>query len=270
MGVSEQDMIGTAAGLATGGKIPFASSFAIFATGRGWEQIRQSICYPNLNVKIVATHGGVTVGPDGPSHHATEDIAIMRAIPNMTVIAPADAYETAAAVKWAAQYKGPVYIRLSREKFPVLFDDKKEFKAGRSDWLRKGTDATVIACGLMTHIALEAAEILEKEGESVGVINMSSIKPIDRGAVIAAVQESGALVTAEEHTIVGGLGSAVAEITAENEPAPVVRVGVKDSFASSGSANELLKACCLTASDIVEAVRRAITIKIPHALNKVK
>ena len=261
MGVSEQDMVGTAAGLASAGKIPFASSFAIFATGRAWEQIRQSVCYANQNVKIVATHGGITVGPDGPSHQATEDVAVMRAIPNMTVVMPADAFETAAAVRWAAGYKGPVYLRLSREKFPVIFDDKKEFQPGRADTLRKGTDATIIACGLMTHTALEAAAILAKDGKSVGVINMSSIKPLDKAAVITAARESGALVTAEEHSVLGGLGSAVAEVTAENLPAPVVRIGVKDRFASSGSAKELVEICCLTVEDVVQAVRRSMELK---------
>ena len=261
MGVSEQDMISTAAGLATGGKIAFASSFAIFATGRAWEQVRQSICYPKLNVKVVSTHGGITVGPDGPSHHATEDIAVMRAIPNQTVIVPADAYETAAAVKWAAGYKGPVYIRLTREKFPVIFDESKSFEAGRSDNLRKGTDATIIACGLMTYMAMEAAELLEKEGNSVGVINMSSIKPIDEQAVIAAARESGAIVTAEEHSILGGLGGAVAEVTAQSVPVPVVRVGVKDRYATSGPADALLKTCGLTVKDTVSAVKRAMEIK---------
>ena len=261
MGVSEQDMIGTAAGLAAGGKIPFASSFAIFATGRAWEQIRQAVCYANQNVKIVATHGGVTVGPDGPSHHATEDVAVMRAIPNMTVVMPADAFETAAAVRWAAKYKGPVYLRLSREKFPVIFDDKKEFQPGKADSLRKGTDATIIACGLMTHTALEAAAILEKDGKSVGVINMSSIKPLDRAAVIAAARESGALVTAEEHSVLGGLGSAVAEVTAETGPVPVVRIGVTDRYASSGLAKELVEICCLTAEDVVRAVRQSMELK---------
>ena len=261
MGVSEQDMMSTAAGLATGGKTAFASSFAIFATGRAWEQVRQSICYPKLNVKVVSTHGGITVGPDGPSHHATEDIAVMRAIPNQTVIVPADAYETAAAVKWAAGYKGPVYIRLTREKFPVIFDENKSFEAGRSDSLRKGTDATIIACGLMTHMAMEAASLLEKEGVSVGVINMSSIKPIDRDGVIAAARESGAIVTAEEHSVLGGLGGAVAEVTAESAPVPVVRVGVQDRFTTSGDAGGLLKTCGLTAKDIAAAVKRAMEIK---------
>ena len=261
MGVSEQDMMSTAAGLATGGKTAFASSFAIFATGRAWEQVRQSICYPKLNVKVVSTHGGITVGPDGPSHHATEDIAVMRAIPNQTVIVPADAYETAAAVKWAASYKGPVYIRLTREKFPVIFDKNKSFEAGRSDSLRKGTDATIIACGLMTHMAMEAAQLLEKEGSSVGVINMASIKPIDRDAIIAAANESGAIVTAEEHSVLGGLGGAVAEVTAESAPVPVIRVGVQDRFATSGDADGLLKTCGLTAKDIASAVKQAMEIK---------
>ncbi|GMT43084.1 MAG: transketolase [bacterium] len=261
MGVSEQDMMGTAAGFATVGKIPFASTFAIFASGRAWEQIRQSICYPGLNVKIVATHGGITVGADGPSHHACEDIAVMRAIPNMTVIMPSDAYETSAAVRAVSECIGPVYIRLSREKFPVIFEESKKFRIGEADVLKKGTDATIISCGMMTHAALEAAEQLEKEGESVGILNMSTIKPLDKNALLRAAHETGALVTAEEHSIIGGLGSAVAEITAENEPVPVVRVGVKDTFTMSGDPVDLLEAYGLTSMDIVEAARKAIALK---------
>ncbi len=261
MGVAEQDMIGTAAGLAAGGKIPFASTFAIFASGRAWEQVRQAVGYPHQNVKIIATHGGITVGPDGPSHQAGEDIALMRAIPGMTVIMPADAHETAAAVRWAAAYVGPVYIRLTRDKFPVVFNDSKTFTPGKGDQLKKGADVTFIACGLMTSIALEAAALLEKEGISAGVVNMASIKPIDRDLVLQAAAESGALVAAEEHSIIGGLGSAVAELVAENNPVPVIRVGIQDDYISSGAPEELLEACGFTATGLADAARRAVQLK---------
>jgi transketolase len=261
MGISEQDLMGTAAGLAAGGKIPFVSTFSIFASGRAWEQIRQSICYPRQNVKIVTTHGGITVGPDGPTHQALEDISLMRSIPSMKVVVPSDAYETVAAIKAALDFNGPVFIRLSREKFPVIFDETKTFELGNADVLKKGSDLTIIACGLMVHTALEAAGELEKEGLSVGVINMSSIKPLDRSAVITAARETGAIVTAEEHSIIGGLGSAVAELTSENVPVPVVRVGVRDIFCSSGTAEELLACYNLDQNAVITASHRALELK---------
>jgi len=261
MGVAEQDMMGTAAGLAAGGKIPFASTFAIFATGRAWEQIRQSIGYPHANVKIVASHGGITVGPDGPSHQAGEDISLMRAISGMTVIVPADAHETAAAVRAAAEYDGPVYIRLPRDKFPVIYNETKTLTIGKAAVLREGTDVTFIACGLMTHVALAAAEEMAKNGQSARVIDMATVKPLDTGAVLAAARETGAIVTAEEHTIIGGLGSAVAETVAENVPVPVVRVGMPDTYFSSGSPEELLEACGLTPRGLMDAARRAMGLK---------
>jgi len=261
MGISEQDLMGTAAGLAAGGKIPFVSTFSIFASGRAWEQIRQSICYPRQNVKIVTTHGGITVGPDGPTHQALEDISLMRSIPSMKVVVPSDAHETVAAIKAALDFNGPVFIRLSREKFPVIFDETKTFELGNADVLKKGSDLAIIACGLMVHTALEAAAELEKEGLSVGVINMSSIKPLDRSAVITAARETGAIVTAEEHSIIGGLGSAVAELTSENIPVPVVRVGVRDIFCSSGTAEELLACYNLDQNAVITASRRALELK---------
>ncbi len=261
MGVSEQDLMGTAAGLAAGGKIPFVSTFSIFASGRAWEQIRQSICYPQQNVKIVTTHGGITVGPDGPTHQALEDISLMRSIPSMKVIVPSDAHETVAAIKAVLDFNGPVFIRLSREKFPVIFDETKTFKLGNADVLKKGADLTIIACGLMVHTALEAAGELEKEGISIGVINMSSIKPLDRSAILAAARETGAIVTAEEHSIIGGLGSAVTELTSENIPVPVVRVGVRDVFCSSGTAEELLACYNLDKNAIITAAHRALELK---------
>lgn len=261
MGISEQDMMNTAAGLAVSGKIPFASTFAIFAAGRAWEMIRQSICYPRFNVKIVATHGGVTVGADGASHQCTEDIALMRVLPNMTVIMPADAYETKGAVRFAAQYDGPVYIRLARDKFPVLYDDNYKFQLGKALLHGKGEDATIIAAGLMVHEALKAAEALRQNSISVGVINMSSIKPLDREAIIKAAQDTGAIVTAEEHSIIGGLGSAVAEVLVEECPVPMRRVGVKDLFGTSGNPQELMVHYGLTANDIRQAVEEVIKLK---------
>ena len=261
MGVSEQDMMNTAAGLAVSGKIPFASTFAIFAAGRAWEMIRQSICYPRFNVKIVATHSGITVGPDGASHQCIEDIALMRVLPNMTVIVPADGYETKGAVRFAAQYDGPVYIRLARDKFPVLYDDNYKFQLGKALLHCKGEDATIIAAGLMVHEALKAAESLRQDSIQVGVINMSSIKPLDREAIIKAAQDTGGIVTAEEHSIIGGLGSAVAEVLAEECPVPMKRVGVKDQFGTSGNPQELMIHYGLTANDICRAVAEVIKLK---------
>jgi transketolase len=261
IGISEQDMVGTAAGLAAGGKIPFASTFAVFASGRAWEQIRQSVCYPRQNVKIVATHGGLTVGPDGPSHQALEDIAILRAIPHMEVIVPADAWETVAAVKYAAEKDGPFYIRLTREKFPVIYDESRVFAPGKADFLKKGTDVTIIACGLMVHKALEAASKLEGEGMSVGVLNSPTVKPLDDKTVIEAARESGAIVTAEEHSVVGGLGGAVCETLSASEPVPVQRVGVNDRFCSSGNADELIECYDIGVDSVIAAVRKAVSMK---------
>ena len=261
MGVSEQDMMGTAAGFASAGKIPFASTFAIFATGRAWEQVRQSICLPKMNVKIVATHGGITVGEDGASHHSTEDIALMRVLPNMTVIIPADGYEAGAAIKVAAKYRGPVFIRLSREKFPVIYPENCEFEIGKAKVHSIGEDATIISCGLMVHMSLEAAEELKRDGLSVGVINMSTIKPLDIDAVLDAARNSGAIVTAEEHSIIGGLGSAVAEVISENEPVPLKRVGINDKFGMSGSTADLLKHYGLTKETVKEAVHHVVKMK---------
>jgi len=261
MGISEQDMINTAAGLAVSGKIPFASTFAIFAAGRAWEMIRQSVCYPKFNVKIVASHGGITVGADGASHQSTEDIALMRVLPNMTVIVPADSYETKGAVRFAAYHEGPVYIRLAREKFPVLYNDDYKFQLGKAIVHGSGRDAAIIATGLMVHEAIKAMELLAKQSIEVRVINMSSIKPIDREAIVTAARETGALVTAEEHSIIGGLGSAVAEVLVEECPVPMKRIGVRDLFGTSGSPAELLVHYGLTAQDICQAVQDVIKIR---------
>jgi transketolase len=251
MGVAEQDMIGTAAGLAAAGKLPFASSFAIFATGRAFEQVRNSICYPRLNVKIAATHAGITVGEDGGSHQSVEDIALMRAVPEMTVIVPADAVETEKAVFAAAAYEGPVYIRMGRSGVPVIFDEDYDFQIGKAAKLRDGKDISIIAIGIMVTEALKTADILSEKGISAQVINMATIKPLDVEAIINAAKETGLILTCEEHSIVGGLGSAVCEVVAENYPVPVKRLGLMDVFGQSGTPEELLKAYGLTADDIV-------------------
>lgn len=261
MGVAEGNMLGTAAGLAAAGKIPFASSFAVFATGRAFEQIRNSIAYPALNVKIAATHAGLSVGEDGASHQSVEDIAIMRALPNMTVIVPADGTETEKAIRTAVEIKGPVYIRLGRLGLPVLFDENYQFTVGKATLLQDGKDVTIIACGLMVGPALEAAAELAKEGIKARVLNMHTVKPIDQDAIAAAARETGAIVTAEEHSIIGGLGSAVAEVLAETAPAPMERVGVRDTFGESGPPAELLEKYGLTAGDIVAAVKRVMERK---------
>lgn len=261
MGVAEQNMIGTAAGLAAAGKIPFASSFAVFATGRAFEQIRNSVAYPQLNVKIAATHAGISVGEDGASHQSIEDIAIMRALPNMHVIVPADGTETAQVIEAAAALKGPVYIRLGRLALPVLFDENYKFEIGKANTVKEGTDAAIIACGLMVGPAIEAAEQLEQENIKVKVINMASIKPIDAQAIINAAKETGAIVTAEEHNIIGGLGSAVAEVLAQSHPTVQEMVGVKDTFGESGVPAELLDKYELNAAAVVAAVKKAIARK---------
>jgi len=261
MGIAEQDMMGTAAGLAVGGKLPFVSTFAVFATGRAWEQVRQSICYPNLSVKIVASHAGVTVGEDGGSHQSVEDIAVMRVIPHMTVIVPADGPETLQAIEAAAEHKGPCYVRVGRNKVPTLFGEDYKFKIGRAHVFNEGKDAAIIATGIMVAEALKARDLLKAEGIDAGVINMSTIKPLDAGAVIAAARRCGAVVTAEEHSIIGGLGGAVAETLAESAPVPLVRVGVKDTFGTSGDGEGLLKHYGLTAHDIAKAVKEVIKKK---------
>ncbi|WP_026486254.1 transketolase family protein [Caldanaerobius polysaccharolyticus] len=262
MGISEQDLIGTAAGLATCGKIPYASSFAIFATGRAFEQIRNSIAYPRLNVKIAATHAGITVGEDGATHQSVEDIAIMRSIPGMVVINPADDVEARAAVKAACEYKGPVYIRLGRMGVPVIYDDKSyRFEIGKGIELREGSDVTIVATGIMVAAALEAHEELKKKGVSARVIDIHTIKPIDQELIVKAAWETGAIVTAEEHSVIGGLGSAVCEVVSERVPVPVRRVGIKDVFGQSGKPDELLKLYHLTPEDIVEEALKALEIK---------
>lgn len=260
-GIAEGNMMGVAAGLAASGKLVFASSFAMFAAGRAFEQVRNSIGYPHLNVKIGASHAGISVGEDGASHQCCEDIALMRSIPGMVILNPADAVEAKKAVFAAAKWDGPVYLRFGRLAVPVIFDDGYTFEIGKSVRLTEGTDVTVIATGLMVNEALIAAEALKQEGVSVRVINMATIKPIDREAVIAAAKETGVIVTAEEHSVIGGLGSAVAEVVCETVPVPVLRVGVQDTFGQSGPAVDLLKLYGLCAENIAATVRNALKLK---------
>ncbi len=255
-GIAEANMVGMAAGLAAGGMIPFASTFAVFAAGRAFEQVRQSLAYPKLNVKLVATHGGITVGEDGGSHQSVEDLAIMRALPNMTVLCPADGPETAAAIRAVAAYRGPVYVRLGRSKVPVVFTDGCDFTIGRGATLRQGTDLTFITTGMMTAMALAAAEILAEEGIAARVIHLGTIKPLDIDLVLKAARETGAVVTAEEHSVIGGLGGAVCEALAEGCPVPVERIGLRDVFGQSGTAEELLAHYGLTPAHLVEAAER--------------
>jgi transketolase len=258
MGIAEANMIGTAAGLAAAGKIPFASTFAIFAVGRAWEQVRQSVAYPKANVKIVATHSGVTVGEDGGSHQSVEDIAIMRAVPNMTVIVPADGVETALAIQAVADFNGPVYVRLGRNKVQTIFGDSYKFAIGKGVQLRAGTDLTFVGTGLMTAQALLAAEVLQAEGVSARVIHIATIKPLDEELILAAARETGAIVTAEEHSIIGGLGGAVAELLSEKCPVKLKRVGIKDRFGLSGKGDELLKYFGLLPENLVDAAKEIL------------
>ena len=262
MGVAEQNMIGVAAGLASTGKIPFASSFAMFATGRAWEFVRNSICHNQFNVKICASHAGLTVGEDGGSHQIIEDIAIMRAIPRMTVIVPADATEAKFATRAIAEYFGPVYMRLGRSNVPVIFDENDfEFKIGKAKIVKAGIDVSIFACGVMLSRALWAQELLAQEGLSAEVINISTIKPIDEETIISSVQKTGSAVTCEEHNIHGGLGDAVASVLSENYPVPMKKIGVMDQFGQSGKADELLIHYGLTKENITKAAKEVIQKK---------
>ena len=260
-GIAEANMIGVAAGLASAGKIPFASTFAVFGAGRAYEQIRNSVCYPKLNVKIAVTHAGLTVGEDGATHQMLEDIALMRALPNMTVVVPADAAETEAAIMWAASYNGPVYIRLGRAKCEDIMPAEMTFTPGKSTKLSDGNDLTIIACGIMVAKAVDAAAILKKKDISARVINMSSIKPIDEDAIIKASKETGAVITCEEHTVMGGLGSAVAEVICKNTPVPMSMIGTEDTFGESGKADDLLNKYGLSTEHIVEESIRILERK---------
>ena len=254
MGISEQDMIGAAAGLATCNKIPYASTFAVFAAGRAYDQIRNSICYPNLNVKICATHAGITVGEDGATHQMLEDISMMRTLPNMTVICPSDDTQTKWAIKEISKIKGPVYVRLSRLATPVMYEENEKFEIGKAVQIGDGKDATIIATGDVVCEAVKAKEELEKQGINVRVIDMFTIKPIDREIIVKCAKETKKIITIEDHSIIGGLGSSVCEVLSEEYPCKVVRMGIKDTFGKSGKAEELLKFFKLTAEDIVKNV----------------
>lgn len=259
IGVAEQDMIGMACGLALTGKLPFASTFAVFETGRAWEQIRQTVCYSNLNVKLVATHSGITVGEDGASHQAVEDIALMRVLPNMTVIVPSDGYETTQVINAVAdEYFGPVYVRLGRSKVPAVMPARYRFRIGKAHVFRLGKDVNIIAAGIMVSMALKAAEILKTKGIDAGVVNMATIKPLDTRILLKAAGCSGLIVTAEEHSVIGGLGSAVSEFLSGHYPVPVIKIGMKDEFGCSGGSDELLRFYGLTPEGMVKTIRKAL------------
>ena len=261
-GIAEGNMMSVAAGIATTGKVVFASSFAMFAAGRAYEQVRNSIGYPHLNVKIGATHAGITVGEDGATHQCIEDFALMRAIPGMTVINPADAVEARAAVEAAINFVGPVYMRFGRYAVPVLNDKENyKFELGKGVEMKNGSDLTIIATGMMVGMALEAAETLSAKGISARVVNIHTLKPIDKDIILKAAKETGAIVTAEEHSIIGGLGSAVAEVVGEGCPVPVVRLGVDDKFGHSGKVPPLLEMYGLTPDNIVAKAEIALGLK---------
>ncbi len=262
MGIAEGNMMAVAAGLSTCGKIVFASSFAVFAAERACEQVRNSICYPKLNVKIGATHAGISVGEDGASHQAVEDIAIMRSLANMVVLSPADAVETRHAVKAAIEHDGPVYLRLGRLGVPAIYEESNfQFQLGKGITVSEGNDVTIIATGLMLYTAIEAGKILAEEGIKARIVDIHTIKPIDTDIIVKAAKETGAIVTVEEHNIIGGLGSAVAEVVVQNYPAPVKIVGLKDTFGRSGKPYQLLEYFGLTAKNIAENAKEAIKMK---------
>ena len=261
-GIAEGNMMSVAAGLAAAGKTVFASSFAMFAAGRAFEQVRNSICYPHLNVKIGATHAGITVGEDGATHQCIEDFALMRSIPGMVVINPADDVEAKAAVEAAINFNGPVYMRFGRFAVPVLYDKATyQFEIGKGICMKDGKDLTIVATGMMVSMALEAAKILEDKGISARVINIHTIKPIDRDILIKAAAETGAILAAEEHTVIGGLGSAVAEVVAEECPVPVIRMGIEDQFGHSGKVPPLLEMYGLTVANMVAKAEAAYAKK---------
>ena len=255
VGIAEADLMAMAGGMATCGKIPFASTFAMFAAGRAFDQVRNTIAYPRLNVKVAPTHAGISVGEDGGSHQSVEDIALMRAIPGMVVLSPADATETRKMVFAAAEYEGPVYLRMGRLDTEVLFDDSYEFKIGKINTIKEGTDLTIAATGILVEEALKAQEILAKDGISARVLNVGTIKPLDEETIIKAAKETKFIITAEEHSVVGGLGSAISECLSEVHPTLIKKLGVYDKFGQSGTGNELLKKYELTAEKIVEIAK---------------
>ena len=261
MGIAEADMVGVAAGMSLCGFKPFVNTFAMFAAGRAWEQVRNSVAYPHLNVKVVGSHGGLSVGEDGATHQCNEDIALMRTIPGMVVINPADATEAAKAVEAAIEHEGPVYLRFGRMAVPVLYGNDYDFKIGRGTKMAEGNDVSIICAGIMVEQALGAREILASEGICASVVNMATIKPIDEAMVIAEAQRCGAIVTAEEHSVIGGLGAAVCETLARTCPVPVIRTGIKDTFGKSGTAKELITYFGLDAQSIAENAKAAIALK---------
>ncbi len=260
-GIAEQNMMSIAAGIAATGKKVFASSFAMFAAGRAFEQVRNAIGYPHLNVKVCATHAGISVGEDGATHQCNEDIALMRTIPGMVIVNPADAVEAKKAILALYDYDGPAYVRLGRLAVPVFNDDDYSFEIGKAKTVKEGTDVTIIATGLLVNEAIIAYDLLKAEGISADIINMATIKPLDKEAVLASAKKTGAVVTAEEHSVIGGLGSAVCEYLSETYPTPVVKVGVYDEFGYSGPANDLLDKFGLRAADLVAAAKKAISMK---------
>ncbi len=261
LGIAEQDMVGTAAGLAMGGKIPFATTYGVFLAGRAWDQIRTTICYSNLNVKLAGMHGGISVGADGATHQALEEIALMRVLPNMQLIVPCDAIEGRKATLAAAEMPGPVYLRFTRSATPILTTEEDEWQFGKANQLRAGSDVTIIGCGPILYEALLAAEQLAEEGVSCRVLNMHTIKPLDTDAILAAAAETGAIVTVEEHQVNGGLGGAVAEVLVKNHPVPVEMVGVMDTFGESGEPDELAIKYGLTHREVQAAVRKVLNRK---------
>lgn len=254
IGIAEQDMMSTAAGFATCNKIPYASTFAVFAAGRAYDQIRNSICYPNLNVKICVTHSGITVGEDGATHQMLEDISLMRTLPNMTVMCTSDDTQTKWAVKEITKIKGPVYLRLSRYETPIIYDENTKFEIGKAIEIGEGTDATIIATGDVVAEAIKAQQELKQQGIKVRVLDIHTIKPIDTEAIIRAAKETKKIVTIEDHNIIGGLGSSVCEVLAENYPTKVIRMGINDVFGKSGTAEELMKYFKITAEDIIKQI----------------
>ena len=258
MGIAEQDMISAAAGFATCEKIPFASTFAVFAAGRSYDQIRNSICYPNLNVKICATHAGITVGEDGATHQMLEDLSMMRTLPNMTVISPSDDVQTKYLVKEISKINGPVYVRLSRLAIPVIYDENQTFEIGKAIQIGDGKDATIIATGDVVCEAIKAKEKLEKQDVFVRVVDMHTIKPIDRDIIIKSAKETNKIITIEDHNIIGGLGSSVCEVLADEYPCKVIRMGINDTFGKSGKAEELMKYFKISAEDIIEKLVRDV------------
>lgn len=260
MGIAEQDMVGTASGLALGGMIPFASTYGVFLAGRAWDQIRTTVCYNNLNVKLAGAHAGISVGPDGATHQALEDVALMRVLPNMTVVVPCDAVETEKATLALAEREGPCYIRFGREAVPVITDEDSPFEIGKANVLRDGKDAVLFANGAMVYEGLEAAKQLAGEGIDLMVVNLHTVKPLDQEAVVAAAQKTGRVITAEEHQAAGGMGSAVAECLAQNYPVPMRILGMQDGFGESGAPDELMKRYGFSSDAIYQAVKDFVAL----------